>query len=154
LHGCVQEKFSYWRKELFGKAVFKTFDGRHIPDDDNTYHIVFSACVFHHIQYEHHGPILCEIYRIIKPGGIIIVFEHNPYNPLTEHAVRTCAFDKNARLIKGKEFLKRLEKIGFINAFLCYRIFFPGLLRIFRPMEKYMGWLPLGAQYYVSGKKP
>ena len=31
-----------------------------------------------------------------------------------------------------------------------YTLFFPDSLNFFRPIEKYLRWLPLGAQYYVN----
>jgi hypothetical protein len=30
-------------------------------------------------------------------------------------------------------------------------LFFPSQLASLRPMEKYLSWLPLGGQYFVSG---
>ena len=35
-----------------------------------------------------------------------------------------------------------------------YCLFFPGPLAALRPLEKFLGWLPLGGQYYVAGVRP
>ena len=35
----------------------------------------------------------------------------------------------------------------------AYRLFFPNILAALRPIERYLAWLPLGAQYYVVSKK-
>ena len=134
-------------------AEFVHFDGRHIPKPDNTYHLVFTACVFHHIPHDLHGLLAKEILRILKPGGIFIVFEHNPFNPLTVKAVNDCPFDENAVLIRGRDMYNLLTTSGFVCDKPCYRIFFPGQLRVFRPLEKFLKWLPIGAQYYVSAQK-
>jgi ubiquinone/menaquinone biosynthesis C-methylase UbiE len=144
--GIAAEKYK-------GKADFVHFDGWQIPFADGVFHSVFVACVFHHIPPEMHLSHLQEIFRVLKPGGIILVFEHNPYNPITVRAVNACSFDSNAILIRGASFLKMLKMSGFIKTSLHYRIFFPGALRLLRPFEKYMAWLPLGAQYYVTAQK-
>jgi hypothetical protein len=34
-----------------------------------------------------------------------------------------------------------------------YCVFFPRLLWRLRPLERYLTWLPLGAQYYVAAQK-
>lgn len=136
-----------------GKARFIHFDGQRIPLDDNTFHAVFTACVFHHIPHAEHERLLTEIRRILKPGGIFIAFEHNPSNFLTVKAVNACAFDENAVLIRGRNFRRLLHKNGFERDILRYRIFFPGPFRVLRPLERFMTRIPFGAQYYVCAQK-
>lgn len=135
------------------KACFKHFNGQKIPSPNDTFHIVFTACVFHHIPDKSHKSLLHEIHRVLKPGGIFIAFEHNPYNFLTVKAVDACPFDENAVLIKGSTFKRKIVSVGFLDEKLKYRIFFPSQLKQLRFLEKYMTWIPLGAQYYVYGQK-
>jgi SAM-dependent methyltransferase len=148
------ESLAAGEEKYKGEANFKHFNGGHIPECESTYHIVFASCVFHHIQHDLHNDVLMEMYRVLKHLGLIIIFEHNPYNPLTLHAFRRCIFDRNAQLIKGRRLRQRIQKNGFIDTVLCYRIFFPHSLRLLRPLEEFLGWFPLGAQYYVCGQKP
>lgn len=150
----VSEKSLEIAQERFPEqADYVSFDGETIPYSDNSFHIIFTACVFHHIDANHHNQSLKEIYRVLAPGGFFIVFEHNPHNPLTRKAVDTCPFDENAVLITSKNFKEKLHKSGFSDISSKYRIFFPKPLALLRPMEQYMGWLPLGAQYYAIGHK-
>ena len=100
-----------------------------------------------------HVPLLSELRRVLLPGGMLFVFEHNPLNPLTVRAVRTCEFDENARLIDTRSMRGRLAEAGFDDIALRYRIFFPGFLRRLRPLEAGLAWCPLGAQYSVSGRR-
>ena len=134
-------------------AEFKIFDGVHIPFDDNKFDIALAACVFHHIDHAEHAALLREFRRILAPGGFAFVFEHNPLNPLTVRAVNTCPFDENARLIRAWTMRRRFVDAGFTHVTLRYRIFFPGALRALRPLEAWMGWLPLAAQYCVFATK-
>ncbi len=135
-----------------GQAEFARLGGRTIPLPPASVDIAFAACVFHHIDHAEHVPILREFRRILRPGGMAFVFEHNPFNPLTRHAVNTCPFDANARLITGRGMKRRFRAAGFAAPAIRYRIFFPGMLRRLRPAERWLHWCPLGAQYFVLGR--
>ncbi|TJW22620.1 MAG: class I SAM-dependent methyltransferase, partial [Mesorhizobium sp.] len=77
------------------------------------------------------------------------LFEHNPWNPLTTHAVRNCAFDENAILIDSRDARKRMAAAGFSKSDVVYRIFFPRVLARLRPLERFLTRMPMGAQYFV-----
>jgi len=134
-------------------AEFVLFDGSLIPFPDQSFDFVFAACVFHHIDHREHLSLLREVFRVLAPGGAVLVYEHNPYNPLTRQAVNTCAFDSNARLISARVMRRRFVDAGFLNAFVRYRVFFPASLQRLRALEPFLTWLPIGAQYYVAAYK-
>ena len=58
-------------------------ENNRIPAEADSFDVVFSACVFHHIPHGEHLNWLQELHRITRPGGLIAIFEHNPLNPLT-----------------------------------------------------------------------
>ncbi|MEO9190689.1 MAG: class I SAM-dependent methyltransferase [Acetobacteraceae bacterium] len=126
--------------------------GLALPND--SFDLCFSACVFHHIAHERHGFWLRELRRVTRPGGLLIVFEHNPLNPLTVRAVNTCPFDVNAHLIGATALTKSVADAGWQAPRVRYRLFFPRLLAKLRPIERFLTWCPLGAQYYVRARKP
>ena len=134
-------------------ADFRHFDGRRIPYVDGTFDVALASCVFHHIPHDEHVALLGEIRRVLAPHGRLFIFEHNPLNPLTRHAVNTCEFDEHAKLVLAPEMRRRVRAAGFAGAAIRYRIFFPHALRGMRPLEAKMTWLPLGAQYYVVARK-
>ena len=113
----------------------------------------FAACVFHHIEPRQHERLFTEIRRVLKPSGYLMIYEHNPFNPLTLRAVNTCPFDENAILIRARTLRGRLASVGFEQLQIRYRVFFPKMLHRFRYLEDSLGWLPLGAQYYVRARK-
>ena len=125
-----------------------------IPLPSQSQDVVFSACVFHHIVHDQHHKWLTELRRVTRPGGLLAIFEHNPLNPLTVHAVNTCPFDVNARLILGRTMRKRAVAAGWTHARVDYRLFFPSALKALRPIEPYLAWLGLGAQYRMSAWRP
>lgn len=116
--------------------------------------IVFSACVFHHIPHVDHQHWLAELLRVTRPGGLLVIYEHNPMNPLTVRAVNTCPLDVNARLIRGATLMQRALNSGWEEACVDYKLFFPSILKSLRPLEKHLGWFGLGAQYRMAARRP
>ena len=135
------------------RAEFVHFDGATLPFADTRFDIAYAACVFHHIEHAQHVDLLSELRRVLKPGGMLCVFEHNPYNPLTVKAVNDCPFDENARLIAAPAMRRRFTAAGFAATRVRYRIFFPRALAALRPLEAPLTWCPLGAQYYALAVK-
>lgn len=138
----------------FGNAAeYVTFDGTYLPFADNSFDAVYASCVFHHIPPGEHVHLLQELRRILKPGGIIMLYEHNPLNMLTVRAVNTCPFDENAILISASAMKASFMSAGFTFASVSYRVFFPRFLGFARGMENWLKWLPFGAQYYILASK-
>jgi SAM-dependent methyltransferase len=137
-----------------GEAEFVAFDGTRLPFEDGRFDLVFSACVHHHIPHEEHAALLAEWHRVLRPGGLAVIFEHNPRNPLTVRAVESCAFDENAVLVPAGLLRRKVAAAGFESVRRHYRVFFPRFLRLLRPLERLLTWLPIGAQYDVAARKP
>ena len=148
-----QKSLEVGAAEHGARAEFTHFDGARIPYADATFDIALASCVFHHISERKHVQLLAEIRRVLTPRGLLFVFEHNPLNPLTRHAVDTCPFDENAVLIRASNMRRRVLDAAFADAKVNYRIFFPHALRRLRGLEPRLTWLPLGAQYYVRASK-
>jgi len=141
------------RERFGGIAELREFDGRHIPVPDGEFGLALAACVFHHIDAAEHVEKLAEIRRVLASGGSLLVYEHNPWNPLTRKAVRECPFDENAQLMTAATLATRARDAGFSAVTVRYRVFFPAALAWLRPLERFMGWLPAGAQYCVICRK-
>jgi ubiquinone/menaquinone biosynthesis C-methylase UbiE len=128
-------------------------EGHHIPAKSNSFDVIFSACVFHHIAHEEHAQWLRELHRVARHGGLLTVFEHNPLNPLTVRAVNTCPFDENAHLIRANQFADRYRQSGWSNPKVRFHLFFPHALSGLRLLEPYLAAVPFGAQYSVTAVK-
>ncbi|MCX5902794.1 MAG: hypothetical protein NTV89_04825 [Proteobacteria bacterium] len=88
-----------------------------------------------------------------KKGAVVVLFEHNPFNPMTLRVVRSCAFDANAILLKSTESRRRLLEAGFENVSSRYILFIPFRGWLFNGLDYRLGCIPLGAQYYAVGVK-
>lgn len=149
-----QRSLEVARQRFPGIGDLMQFEGNgSLPLPSLSFDVIFAACVFHHIPANEHLSLFQEWLRILKPGGIAFVFEHNPYNPLTVRAVNTCEFDTNAMLLKPSQLTSLLQTAGLSDVRCRYRIFFPHALRRLRPAEPWLAWLPLGAQYRVTARR-
>ncbi len=141
-------------KKLAG-VYFSVYNGTQTAFENNSFDIVFMAGVLHHVDGSLHKAIIKETYRMLKPGGRLYLFEHNPLNPVTKHLVNTCVFDKDAKLLKSSYTKNLLVEKNFKIDEKQFIIFFPrkGLLSKFIFLEKYLQWLPLGGQYFIRAIK-
>lgn len=114
--------------------------------------IVIIANVLHHIPRDEHDTTIQYITNQLNPEGCISIFEHNPFNPLTQVAVKTCEFDGDAVLLSPRYAKKLLRKNGLAKQTLHFIIFLPGFLKKFLKLEDSLTWCPLGAQYMLIGQ--
>lgn len=145
------ESLDLARQAYPGVAFSKITDRIDLQDDSMD--AVMAACVYHHIPPAERAHWTAEIRRVLRPGGHLFMFEHNPLNPLTQKVVRDCPFDDDAILLPRSESLQLFRGAGLRDVELDYIVFFPRQLAFLRPVEKALGWFPLGAQYVVQGRK-
>jgi trans-aconitate methyltransferase len=134
------------------EACYIQFDGETIPQIEPV-DLIFAACVFHHIDARFHISLLSQLRSKLGTTGMLAIYEHNPWNPVTRWAVNRCEFDDDAVLITGQEMRRRLRRAGFAEPKLEYRVFFPGQLGSFRFIEPHLWWAPIGAQYVTYGMR-
>lgn len=109
--------------------------------------LIFVAGVFHHIA-PRERPAVCELLgKRLNPAGTMLIFEHNPYNPVTRSIVNTCPFDADAVLLKPSEIVERFRLVGLSVVDRSFCLFVPPRLSYLVRIEDYLRWLPLGGQY-------
>lgn len=133
-------------------STVQVYDGETLPFRTGSMDVVFTACVFHHIAEADHVRLLAELRRCLRPEGMMVLFEHNPFNPLTQLAVARCPFDDDAVLIRAGEMKSRFRSAGFSSVRSGFRIFMPAFMSRLQGLEPYMERLPFGGQYYVSAR--
>ena len=131
---------------------FQNFNGINLDFPDNSIDVIYSANVFHHIQWNLHSTYLKEIFRILSPDGMFVLMEHNPLNPLTMMSFLRNPMDKNAKIMPPWYSKKVIGEFGKTNT--EFQFFFPRFLKFLRPLEKYMTKLPIGAMYACYASKP
>jgi SAM-dependent methyltransferase len=150
IFGCdiSQESLKIAEKNKFAKLYYLGSD-----EINDKFDLIFISCVFHHIEPQKREEVVRYIYSLLVNKGSIFVFEHNPYNPLTRYIVNTCPFDSDAILLSMNECNKLFNSNGFITLAQQYYLFFPPKLAKLFCIEEYLGWLPLGGQYFIQFSK-
>ena len=88
--------------------------GTDIPFEDGAFDLVLSVATFHHIAEA--GAVqqtLAEMTRVARPGGHVLVWDHNPANPYWSNLMARVPQDTGEeRLIPAAELLDGLRAAG------------------------------------------
>ncbi len=117
--------------------------GDALPFEDGSFDLVLTVAALHHIAEP--GAVratLAEMARVCRPGGRIVVWDHNPRNPYWKHLMaRVPQDDGTERLIPEAEVLAGLRaggaealqsaQLGFVPDFVP-----PSLLGVARGTER------------------
>jgi trans-aconitate methyltransferase len=115
--------------------------------------LVFSNGVFHHIPPPTRHGSLTYIHSALKPGGIFVLWENNPWNPGVHYIMRAIPFDHNAKKVFPHAAIQMLRKAAFSIVQLRFFFVFPRSVAFLRTIEPPLSRLPLGAQYQIIAVK-
>jgi SAM-dependent methyltransferase len=133
---------------------YKTYDGANLPFLDASFDVAFTICVMHHVPPQQWSSFVAEAKRILRPGGVFLIFEHNPWNPLTRLAVRRCPFDYDAVLLSAPRIRGLMGASGFVHIQQEFIFFTPFSAPAVKRLELMARWFPFGAQHVSVGCKP
>ena len=136
-------------RALMAQGQF-TSDATQLAHD---YHLIVVANVMHHIAPEQRQEVVQDLAHRLSPGGMLAIFEHNPANPITRWVVERCPFDEDAILLPAVETCAYLSRAMLRQLRLDYIVFMPRVLAWLRPLERWLAWLPMGAQYAIVAEK-
>jgi SAM-dependent methyltransferase len=143
------------RARAAARAGLVAADGRRAPFAGSSFDLVFAVCVLHHVAPgAERDTLVGEMARLARPGGLVAIWEHNPWNPLTRRAVARCRFDRDAVLLPPGEARRLLRRAGLTRVESRYGLFFPWRGRGWRRAERLLAQVPLGAQFVAMGIKP
>ena len=138
LHGVdISEEMLVKAERNVPKGTYSHYDGKNLPFDGGTFDVVVAICVLHHVPVSMRPELVRDMVRVARPGGIVAIFEHNPLNPLTRHAVNTCELDEDAVLLPSREAADLLKTAAEIE-----------------PCVPLLPLLPIGGRSGVFGRPP
>ena len=116
---------------------------------DRKYDFIIVSMVFHHIKPDDRINTLINIKRLLKPDGKIIIFEHNPLNPVVRYIINRCPLDEDAELVMRNKFVRLAKICGLQAEFARYTLFFPRPSKLLMNLENLLKFIPFSAQYML-----
>lgn len=124
-----------------------------LPFQAASFDAAFAFCVYHHVPREEHVRHLREVSRVVRPGGLVCVFEHNPLNPVTRRVFHRAPIDRGCQMIPRRQLERVFSAAGLRDLEHGYVLFAPQAVDRVLHVEPYLEWLPFGGQYYVCGRR-
>lgn len=124
-----------------------------LSNSEMRFDLIFVASVYHHIPCNQRANVTKLLYNSLAPRGQLIIFEHNPYNPVTRKIVSNCPYDEGVVLLAPRTLKNFVREAGFELYRQGYCLFFPPWIPLMNAIEPYLKWLPMGGQYWVHATK-
>lgn len=122
-----------------------------LPWPASAFDASLAVCVFHHVPESRRRHLVAEMRRVTKPGGLVVLIEHNPWNLLTRVAVARCPFDHDAVLLGASRTRHLLAAEGLHSVESQHFLIFPIANRWTARAERALRHLPIGAQFAACG---
>ena len=135
------------------EVAYRSYAGDLLPYQDATFDLAFAVCVLHHVEPPDRARFTAEMARVVRPGGLVVIFEHNPFNPLTRVAVSRCEFDDGVELLRRSEATRLVSGAGVHPVERRYIMFTPLAGAWSTRIDRLARWVPIGGQYYVAGRR-
>jgi ubiquinone/menaquinone biosynthesis C-methylase UbiE len=152
--GMLDEAARRWPVALGAAPELAVQDGARAPFEDRQFDVATISAVLHHVPPGERPAVYAELGRLLRPGGRLYIFEHNPRNPLVRYVIARTPIDENAILLDANEVQQGLLGSGRYEVETDYLMFMPPSLAFLRFLDRALAWLPLGAQYAVAARKP
>jgi SAM-dependent methyltransferase len=141
-------------QECRGLSVSYQQECAKLPFDDQSFDFITAVCVYHHLGLAERPALTKEVCRVLRPGGLFAIFEHNPANPATRYIVSRTPVDSNAVLLRARECRSLMRDAGLATLETLYYLYLPQRLFEFAgKLERLLTGVPLGGQYAVFGEK-
>lgn len=123
-------------------------------DREGEVDVVYCNGVFHHIPPAERGSTVEFLRGRLRPGGMLALWENNPWNPGTRLVMRRIPFDRDAVTLTSREARRMVAAHGFEPLGVSFLFVFPRALRGLRALEPRLSRWPIGAQYQILARKP
>ncbi len=112
-------KSSIYAADIFQDSL--SYLRRHFPQTkvldceaalQQCFDLIVVSCVLHHVPLDDRESLVSRLVKALNPGGKLLIFEHNPLNPVTHHMVNTCPIDEDAILLRRSECKRLINLCG------------------------------------------
>ena len=131
--------------------AYRQSEGVSLPWDAAAFDVALAVNVFHHVPPHDWATLAAEMRRVTRAGGLVVLIEHNPWNPATRLAVARCPFDHDAVLLHAGRARDVLRGAGLESAESRHFLFLPSEAPRAGWLEGRLRRLPFGAQHLTVG---
>jgi SAM-dependent methyltransferase len=151
--GMLREAARIWPPSS-PPPLFQLQNGAATGLPSGSFDLIVISAVLHHVPVKQRPGVYAELRRILRHGGRLLVFEHNPWNPVTRFVVARTPIDRDAILLPPPEVTASLRSGEWRNIRTRHLMFLPPRLGILATAaERLFSWLPMGGQYAVTARK-
>ncbi len=155
LEGCdISDGMLAEAKRRYPNPTFRLWNSAGVPWPAARYDIVTAVCVLHHVPPNDWRTTLDKLINALRPGGLLVVFEHNPWNPITSWMIRRTEVDRNAMLLSASTLENLLTATECKIVAKEFLLFFPPRCRWLLSAESHLRNVPFGGQYLIAVRKP
>jgi SAM-dependent methyltransferase len=151
--GMMDEAGRRWPTAFGPAPELALQEGARTPFADGQFDVAVISAVLHHVPPAERPAVYAELGRVLRPGGRLYVFEHNPRNPLVRYVIARTPIDADAILLDVREVRQGLRGAGRYELATDYLMFMPPGMAFLSVVDRALTWLPLGAQYAVRARK-
>lgn len=137
-----------WAREHHGSSRV-AFGDLGALAEERAFDLCYLAGVLHHVRPAERVAVVRRLRDVLAPGGVVALFENNPWNPGTRMVMRRIPFDRDAVPVSPRAARRLLASVGFRPLAVRFLFYFPRALALLRPLEPLLARVPLGAQYWV-----
>lgn len=121
-------------------------------DNKPCFNLVIAMQAFHHIPCEQQVFWLQQLWRLVVPGGFLVLAELNAYNPWVKKQAATCLKQVDVELVNPWQLRSVMQEATDVAIDLKFANFFPTWSGL-RFLEPLLTWMPLGQQVWGIAKK-
>jgi SAM-dependent methyltransferase len=118
----LEEAARRWPADIRPPTLLQS-DGLRTPLQPGSVGLVIISVALHHVNQTERPNVYGELHRLLRHDGRLVVFEHNPLNPMTRYVVAHTPIDRNAVLLRAGEVCSALRQGRFTDVRTNYLTF-------------------------------
>ncbi len=135
----------------FQGIEFVQADARSLAFEQAAFDCVVVSNVFHHLAVANRAAVVEECVRVLKPGGMLVIFELNPWNGSVRWRVWHDPNEAESQLLEPPNARALVRQCADVQIWHDWIV--PEWFPAARALERVLQWVPLSQMYTVTAIK-